>query len=136
MNGKKAGGKTRRAPKSKLVSVYITAPDVEAARRIGRELVENRLAACVNILPSIRSIYWWDGAVQEEGESAMIAKTRGEQLESLIRKVRGIHPYEVPCVVAWPIVDGTSDYLAWVDKETRPMAQRRRPPSKPERSRK
>ena len=100
------------------IMVYMTAPDVETARRIGRALVDRRLAACVNILPAIESMYWWKGAVQNGREVALIAKTSARNVDALIRKVRAVHSYDVPCVVSFPIAKGNPAFLRWVEKET------------------
>jgi periplasmic divalent cation tolerance protein len=108
--------------------VYITAKDVSDARKLGRALLKDRLAACVNILGRMESMYWWKGAVQNDKEVALIAKTTARRLDALIRKVVSIHSYDVPCVVALPIAKGNPSFLRWVEKET----QRRRP-SKPAR---
>jgi periplasmic divalent cation tolerance protein len=102
-------------------SIYITVPDHETALRIARVLVEERLAACANILGPITSIYWWDGKLNEEGEVALIAKTTQEQLSALIARVKAIHPYQVPCIVAWPIAAGHQPYLDWISAEATPQ---------------
>lgn len=101
------------------ILVYMTAPNLETARRIGRTLVERRLAACANILPAVESMYWWDGAVQSEGETVILAKTRADLYESLQACVVGMHPYEVPCVVALNIDRGHEPFLRWVDAQTK-----------------
>jgi periplasmic divalent cation tolerance protein len=101
-------------------SIYITAPAIDAAIRIGRLLVEERLAACANVIDGVRSIYRWGGEVVEDAEAAVIVKTRQALFEAVSVRVREIHDYTVPCIVAWAIVDGTPDYLAWIDAETRP----------------
>ena len=100
------------------ILVYMTAPDAETARRIGRALVDRRLAACVNILPAIESMYWWDGSVQSEAETAFLAKTRAELYESLQACVLGMHPYEVPCIVALDIDRGHAPFLRWIVEQT------------------
>lgn len=110
--------------------VYITAKDVSEARRLGRSLLKDRLAACVNILGQMESLYWWKGAVRNEKEVALIAKTTARSLDALIRKVRSVHSYEVPCVVALPIAKGNPAFLEWIEQETQP-----RRPSKPDRIR-
>jgi len=99
------------------VSVYITTPPGHAGD-LGRALVEARLAACANVLPSVTSLYWWDGALQEDAEEALVLKTKAELVEALTRRVRELHPYTVPCVVVWPIRGGNPDFLAWVEGET------------------
>jgi periplasmic divalent cation tolerance protein len=102
-----------------LVMVYMTAASAAEAERIGRALVERRLAACANVLGPVRSFYWWDGKVQDEAEVAFVAKTRAELVPELTAAVRAMHSYEVPCVAALPIADGNPDFLAWIEAETR-----------------
>lgn len=99
--------------------VYMTAPDADEARRIGRVLVEERLAACVNVLDGMNSLYWWEGAVQDDREAVLIAKTRSSLLDALTERVKALHPYTCPCVVALPIVGGNPAYLDWLGAETR-----------------
>jgi periplasmic divalent cation tolerance protein len=98
--------------------VYMTAGSPEEARRIGRTLVEERLAACVNILDGMQSFYWWQGAVQEAPETVLIAKTRAELLERLTERVKALHGYRCPCVVALPIEGGNPAFLQWLADET------------------
>ena len=101
--------------------VYITAGSQDEAARLGRLLVEARLAACANVIGPIRSFYWWDGAVQEDAEAALVLKTRADLVEALIAKVKDEHSYDCPCVVALPIETGNADFLSWIDAETRPL---------------
>jgi len=101
-------------------SVYITAPDRDTALAIARTLVEEHLAACANILGPITSVYRWEGKVLEEGEVAMIAKTTEDRVPALIARVKAIHPYQVPCIVAWSIMAGHQPYLDWISAETKP----------------
>lgn len=101
------------------VFVYVTAESVEEARRIGREVVARRLAACVNILPGMQSFYWWDGALQEGSEAVLVAKTRSELAPALTEAVKELHSYQCPCVVVLPIQGGNADFLAWIEAETR-----------------
>lgn len=98
--------------------VKITFPSVEAARAIGRALVEARLAASVNIAEGIASFYWWEGAVQEGAEALLFAKTREELVERLVDFVKARHPYDCPAILATPIAAGNPDYLAWIERET------------------
>lgn len=100
------------------ILVYMTAPDADAAERIGRALVEKRLAACVNILPGIRSLYWWDGEVQSDTETAFLAKTSADLFDDLQACVLALHPYEVPCVVAMNLDRGHEPFLRWIDAQT------------------
>jgi periplasmic divalent cation tolerance protein len=98
--------------------VYMTAKDVPEARKLGRAILKDRLAACVNILGAIESMYRWKGALQNEKEVALVAKTTARNLDALIRKVRSVHSYEVPCVVALPIAKGNPAFLEWIEEET------------------
>jgi periplasmic divalent cation tolerance protein len=100
------------------VFVYITAPSADEGRRIGRALIEERLAACVNILDGMTSIYRWQGAVHQASETVVVAKTRADRFDALARRVRELHSYECPCVVALPLTAGTSDYLEWIAAES------------------
>jgi periplasmic divalent cation tolerance protein len=94
--------------------VYMTAGSLEEARRIGRELVSARLAACVNIIPQMHSIYVWDGKLQEDAEVVMIAKTTAARTPELMAKVKSLHSYSVPCVVALAVEDGHAPFLDWI----------------------
>ena len=104
------------------VLVYVTTSTMEEAGRIGRTLVESRLAACSNVLGPVQSVYWWDGAVQTGDEASLILKTREDCVEALIVRVKELHSYEVPCVVVLPMVGGNADFLKWVETEARPVA--------------
>jgi periplasmic divalent cation tolerance protein len=101
-----------------IIAVYITVKDVAQARFIGRTLVEERLVACVNIAGNIQSIYRWEGAVCEDTEALLIAKTRPSLLDLLVVRVKELHSYSCPCIVAYPSVGGNADYDAWVAAET------------------
>jgi periplasmic divalent cation tolerance protein len=103
---------------SEYLSLYITAPSFDVADAIGRTLVEDRLAACVNILPSMYSIYRWQGKIKTAGEVVLIAKSRTALFGEIEKRVRELHPYECPCLVAWPIEAGHQPYLDWIAKET------------------
>lgn len=98
--------------------VYVTAKDRAEAERLARLAVGARLAACANILGEIRSFYWWDGAVQDEAECALVLKTRRDLFDALAAAIKAGHGYECPCIVALPLVDGAPDYLAWLAAET------------------
>ena len=103
---------------SEAISVYIVAADAAEADRIAVALVQDRLAACVNILGTVRSVYRWQGAIERAEETALIAKTTRKQFDSLAERVRALHSYEVPAIVAWPIVAGDAAYLGWIHAET------------------
>lgn len=95
---------------------YITHPDSDTAHRIANQLVEEKLVACANILP-IESMYWWQGAVQREGEVVSIVKAPPEKEKSVEDRVRELHPYEVPCIIRME-VHANADYEAWIRDET------------------
>ena len=99
--------------------IYFTAANRDEVLRIGRILVEYRLAACVNVLGEITSIYRWDGTVHEGTEVAAIAKTSSERVSEVIERIKALNAYSCPCVVSWPIAQGNPDYLEWLDEETR-----------------
>ncbi len=102
------------------VLVYMTAETPEQARAIGDALIVGRYAACVNILGSATSVFHWQGRVQENEEVALIAKTTEQRLEALVAEVRRIHTYDVPCIVAMPIIGGDNDFLEWIATEVTP----------------
>ncbi len=101
-----------------FVFAYITAGSRDEALRIGRALVDERLAACANILDGMTSIYRWQGAVEEATETVLIAKTRAELFDRLAARVRDLHSYEVPCVIELKVGRGNPAYLDWLRDET------------------
>ena len=100
------------------IVVYITAPNEEEAAKIARAVVEERLAACVNIVKGVRSIYSWQGRIEDDPEVLMIVKTRRELFEALTKRVKELHSYTVAEVIALPIIDGSQDYLKWLEDVT------------------
>ena len=100
------------------IVVLITASNEEEAAKIARALVEEKLAGCVNIIKNIRSIYSWKNAVEDEAETLMIAKTQKALFSTLMKKVKELHSYSVPEVIALPIVEGSEDYLKWLQEVT------------------
>jgi periplasmic divalent cation tolerance protein len=98
-----------------VISVYAIFADTEEAERIGRAMVEERLAACVNILGPVRSIYRWKGAVETADEVAVIFKTSDDRAGDLIARIAALHSYDVPCVAVWPIDKILGAYAAWVE---------------------
>jgi len=101
-------------PDDKIIIVLITTPADDSAVKIARLLVENRLAACVSLTPRIKSLFWWEGKVQQATECLLIVKTcrsRFEELRSLVLKN---HPYQVPEIIAWEVTEGHQAYLDWV----------------------
>jgi periplasmic divalent cation tolerance protein len=102
---------------------YVTARSREEALTIGRTVVQERLAACANMLDGMTSIYWWRGALEQATEAVLILKTRAELVERLTARIRELHSYECPCVVALPIAAGNPDYLDWIARETTPSVK-------------
>jgi periplasmic divalent cation tolerance protein len=94
--------------------VFITASGEDEAVKIARSLVEARLAGCVNIIKNIRSVYRWEKTVEDEPEVLMIAKTQKNLFQELMKKVKELHSYTVPEIIALPIVEGSEDYLKWL----------------------
>ncbi len=100
-----------------IVSVYAVFADADEAARIGRIAVEERLAACVNILGPCRSIYRWQGGIEEAEEVPALFKTRAEMAEALIARIAELHGYDVPAAVAWPVAAALPAYAEWVERE-------------------
>lgn len=105
--------------KHTVMLTYITVPNRDEALKLGRLLVEERLAACANVFDGITSFYWWEGKVQQEREVSLLVKTRADLLPALTDRVRELHSYTVPCVVSWPVAGGNDAFLNWVREETR-----------------
>ncbi len=101
-----------------IAIVLVTTGNEEEAAKIGRTLVEERLAACANIVPRIRSIYRWQDQVHDEQESLMILKTRAPLFSKLQKRVKELHSYEVPEIISFPVTAGLPQYLEWVSTET------------------
>lgn len=102
---------------SERLVVLVTAGSQEEAQQIAQSLVKELLAACVNIVPGVTSVYCWEGEVQRDQEWLLIVKTRREVLDSLIRRVKALHSYDVPEIIALPLVGGSEVYLRWLDGE-------------------
>ena len=98
-----------------IVSVYAVFANADEAERIGRQMVEERQAACVNVLGPCRSIYRWHGTVESADEVPAIFKTSERQADALIARIASLHSYEVPCVVQWPVDKLLAGYAAWVE---------------------
>ncbi len=98
-----------------VVAVFVTCPDEPTAQAIAHHLIEKRLAACVNRLPAIRSLYLWEEAVCEDSESLLMIKTTEAGFEPLKAAILAHHPYEVPEVIALPVTQGSAPYLQWVE---------------------
>ncbi|GAB4533710.1 MAG: divalent-cation tolerance protein CutA [Parvularculaceae bacterium] len=103
-----------------VLLLYVTAPDPETAERIGRTLVEDRLAACVNILPRMQSVYRWNDALESAEEAVMIVKTTERRAAAARDRILSLHPYDEPCVLALPVAQAgsASGFLDWIAAET------------------
>jgi periplasmic divalent cation tolerance protein len=101
------------------IVILITAGSPDEAASIARTVVDEHLAACVNIVPGVRSFFFWEGQTQDAVETLMICKSRMPLLDDLIKRVKSLHSYTVPEIVALPIVSGLPDYLAWVNDSTK-----------------
>ena len=101
------------------IVVFVTAKDLEEGRRVARGLLEDRLAACVNIVGSVESHYWWEDKLEEAQECLLIVKSMRAHLDALVERVKSLHSYTVPETVAMQVCGGNADYLSWVQTETR-----------------
>ena len=99
--------------------IYMTAGSTAEAKKIGKALVESQLAACVNILDGMQSIYRWEGKIQQDSEVVLIAKTTASLLPQLIEKVKSLHSYDCPCIVSLPISGGYPPFLDWIQSEVK-----------------
>lgn len=99
--------------------IYITAGSKDEAKRIGKALIGNGLAACVNIIENMTSMYVWDGKLQDANETILIVKTTKERVSDLIEKVKSLHSYDCPCIVSLPVSGGNPAFLKWVAEEVR-----------------
>lgn len=103
-----------------LQFVYMTAGSLEEARRIGEVLVTEKLAACVNILDGMQSLYIWEGVLQKEHEVVMIAKTSEARVPEMVTRVKALHSYECPCIATFAIDGGNADFLHWIRAAVQP----------------
>ncbi|CAL4912974.1 unnamed protein product [Urochloa decumbens] len=101
------------------IVVYVTVPNREAGKKLSQSIISEKLAACVNIVPGIESVYWWEGKVQSDAEELLIIKTRGSLLDALTEHVKANHEYDVPEVIAVPITGGNNKYLEWIKNSTK-----------------
>jgi periplasmic divalent cation tolerance protein len=99
--------------------IYITTKDKAEARKIGSELVESKLAACVNIIENMNSMYVWEGKIQDDKEAILIAKTTEARVPLLIEKVKTLHSYDCPCIVSIPVTGGNREFLDWIANEVK-----------------
>lgn len=97
--------------------IYITTSGYSESEKIARTLLEERLVACTNIIPQITSLYLWKGEIEEDSESILIAKTKKDKVEEVIRRVEEIHSYQTPCILQFEVKKGSKDYLKWMEGE-------------------
>ena len=101
------------------IVLFITTATTNEAQRISKVLLEQRKVACVNIVPRVNSLFWWENKLDLAHESLLIAKTKASLLNEVIRVVREIHSYDIPEIIALPIIGGNQDYLEWIGKEVK-----------------
>ena len=99
------------------IVLLVTAGDSEEAHKIANALLSQKKAACVNIVPQVNSLFWWQGKLDSAQENLLIIKTKASLLDQAIKTVKEIHSYEVPEIIALPIIGGNRDYLEWIDSE-------------------
>lgn len=99
---------------------YITMPDKDSAAAYCETLVRERLAACANILDGVASVYWWRDNLEKANECVCVLKTTRERYPAFFARAKEMHPYEVPCIVAWPLEQGNADFFRWIGTETAP----------------
>lgn len=97
--------------------IYVTCESLEEGKRIGRALVEERLVACVNLIPGMIPIFRWEDRIEEGAEVVLLAKTTNARFEPAMARIRALHSYSCPCVLSLPITDGEPDFLSWIDSE-------------------
>jgi periplasmic divalent cation tolerance protein len=102
---------------SKYVVLFITTEAGEEAQLMSRALLEQRKAACINIVPKVSSLFWWQGNIESAQESLLVVKTRASLLDEIVQLVKEIHSNDIPEIIALPIIGGNQDYLEWVGKE-------------------
>ncbi len=98
------------------IVVYVTTPDLNVSKKIADTVVKEKLGACVNITSKINSTYYWQGNIENDDEYLLIIKTREDRFNQLEKRIKELHPYTVPEIIAMPIVRGSQDYLKWIDE--------------------
>jgi periplasmic divalent cation tolerance protein len=102
-----------------MALIYITTRDEEEATAIGELIVKERLAACSNIIPDMKSIYWWEGSIEKDNEAILLLKTLEENVDKVISRVKEVHSYDNPCIIALPVLATSDNYLKWLKEEIR-----------------
>ena len=103
-----------KTEKKAYILIYIVSKDKEEARKICKNLLEERLVACANIIHKMESMYWWDGKIQNDQEVVLIVKTTKPLFKQVTKEIKKIHSYQCPCIIALPIVEGSNEYLSWI----------------------
>lgn len=101
------------------IVIFITTAEEQEAQSIANLLLDKRLIACANIVPKVSSMFWWQGALESEDECMLILKTKRSLLDDVVDEVKAAHSYDVPEVIALPIIGGNQDYLNWIKEETK-----------------
>jgi periplasmic divalent cation tolerance protein len=101
------------------ILAIITTPNIEESEKIAHELLKRRLTACVNIIPLVKSRYWWKGNIESDDESLIIVKSKKELFDELLKTVKTLHSYEVPEIISFQIQKGYKDYLSWIEKSVK-----------------
>jgi len=109
---------SKRAYMSYVIA-YITTKNIAEARKIGEIIVRERLAACANIIPAMESVYWWKGKIEKDKEALLLLKTKKPLVGKLIKRVKELHSYDIPCVDIIPMTGGNPDYFKWIEEVTR-----------------
>jgi periplasmic divalent cation tolerance protein len=102
-----------------IIFAYIITKNKSQAKKIGKILLQERLAACINIFDKMNSMYWWKGKIEEVNETVLIAKTTKKLFPKLAKKVKSLHSYSCPCILQIPVTDGNSEYLKWLTENLR-----------------
>mmetsp|Transcript_34118 Transcript_34118/g.65176 ORF Transcript_34118/g.65176 Transcript_34118/m.65176 type:complete len:155 (-) Transcript_34118:101-565(-) len=100
------------------VAVYVTVPDKDTGKKVATALIESKLAACVNMIPGVESMYWWQGKVETDQELLLMIKSRASLVDQISAKVQAVHPYDTPEVIAVPITEGSAPYMKWLIEST------------------
>ena len=100
------------------IVIFITTADEQEAQSIAKLLLEQRLIACANVVPKVNSMFWWQGVIESDDESMLVLKTKADLLTKVVDAVKSVHSYDVPEVIALPIIGGNEDYLKWIGEET------------------
>lgn len=117
-NGKLQAVKPR-SQQMEFVWIYTTTKDKEEAKKIAADIIDQRLVACANIIDNMTSMYWWQGKVENEEETVLIMKSRRDLISKIIDRVKKMHSYTCPCIIALPIQEGNPDFLDWIKNETK-----------------